>query len=96
MSAARLRTLVTPEGVPLHFALAGTGDRLGAFLIDVVIIVLASAALGLLTVLSALATRGFGLALGMLAFFVIRSFYFTWFECRWQGATPASGRSACA
>jgi uncharacterized RDD family membrane protein YckC len=34
------------------------------------------------------ATRGFGLALGTVAFFVLRNFYFTWFECLWQGSTP--------
>lgn len=88
MSEASLRTVVTPEGVPLHFALASTGERLGAFLVDAVVIVLASVAVGLLTAVSSLATRGFGLALGLLAFFLLRNLYFSWFECLWQGATP--------
>jgi uncharacterized RDD family membrane protein YckC len=32
--------------------------------------------------------RGVGLAAGLVAFFLLRTFYFTWFECRPAGATP--------
>jgi uncharacterized RDD family membrane protein YckC len=82
------RTIVTPEGVPLHLRVADLGERLGAFLIDVLIIVLSSMAVFFLTLFSSIALRGIALALWFLAFFAIRNFYFTWFECQWQGRTP--------
>ncbi len=82
------RELVTPEGVPLRFALAQVGDRLGAFLIDATLLIGATVVVFVLTGLLVVATRGIGLAIAFLFFFVVRSFYFTWFECLWQGATP--------
>ena len=44
--ARRERDLLTPEGVPLRFTLAGAGDRLGAFLIDLTFVSISSAVLG--------------------------------------------------
>jgi uncharacterized RDD family membrane protein YckC len=88
VSDERRRTILTPEGVALDFTLAQVGDRLGAFLIDAVVIVVASAAVILLAGLSSLVARGVALAMGLLAFFVIRNLYFTLFECAWRGATP--------
>ena len=41
----RVREVVTPEGVPLRFTLADAGERAGAFLIDLVILVTVSMAL---------------------------------------------------
>ena len=84
------RDIVTPEGVPLRFVLAGPLERAAAFLVDAVIIVVAAAAIGLALAfgLSLLAPNAFVL-LFLLASFFLRSFYFTWFECRGQGATPA-------
>ncbi|MGY8997935.1 MAG: RDD family protein, partial [Alphaproteobacteria bacterium] len=35
-----LRSLVTPEGVPVHLELGDRGERAGAFLIDLMIMVL--------------------------------------------------------
>jgi uncharacterized RDD family membrane protein YckC len=82
------REVVTPEGVPLHFTLARAGDRLGAFAIDCLLIVTFSMAILMVTVVLTAATRGLGVGIGLLAFFLLRNFYFTWFECRRQGATP--------
>ena len=82
------REIVTPEGVPLRFTLARAGDRLGAFLIDGVLIVGLSFLLVGATLFLAAAARGLGLAIGLVAFFLLRNFYFTWFECLWQGTTP--------
>jgi uncharacterized RDD family membrane protein YckC len=84
------RDVVTPEGVLLGFTLARPGDRAAAFLLDALIIIGVGVAL-------VLAVAFFGLLAGASAFlillilstFFLRSFYFTWFECRWQGATPA-------
>ena len=32
---ALMREIVTPEGVPINFELAGAGDRAAAFMLDV-------------------------------------------------------------
>jgi uncharacterized RDD family membrane protein YckC len=87
MSAPRVREIVTPEGVPVRFVVARAGDRLGAFLIDAFLIVAACAVLVLLAIPAATALPGATLAVGLLAFFLLRNFYFTYFECR-TGSTP--------
>jgi uncharacterized RDD family membrane protein YckC len=83
-----VREVVTPEGVPLRFAVAGAGDRLGAFAVDGIVLVGAALGLALVAAAAAFAMRGVGLAAGLVAFFLLRTFYFTWFECRPAGATP--------
>jgi uncharacterized RDD family membrane protein YckC len=89
--ARRERDLLTPEGVPLRFTLAGAGDRLAAFLIDLTFLSIASAALGIAMV-TVLTGRGafdhLVVAAILLASFLLRSFYFIWFEIRWHGTTP--------
>lgn len=84
----RTREVVTPEGVPLRFTLADAGERAGAFLIDLVILVAASMGLLVATLILVGAAGGIGLAVALVAFFVLRTFYFTFFESRWKGATP--------
>jgi uncharacterized RDD family membrane protein YckC len=88
MSDVPYHEIVTPEGVPLRFTLARAGDRLGAFMIDALLIVGACVLLVAATVFLTVAARGLGLAIGLLVFFLLRNFYFTWFECLWQGTTP--------
>ncbi len=93
--AERVREVVTPEGVPLRFAVALAGDRLGAFLLDLVAI--GVAVLALVIPLAMLAARGLfdsdvvGAA-ALLAIFLVRTFYFTFFELSWQGQTPGKRR----
>jgi uncharacterized RDD family membrane protein YckC len=86
----RRRDIVTPEGVILGFTLARLGDRAAAFLVDGVIIIAAALVVAFTL---AFATMMIGVSafavLLLLALFFLRNFYFTWFECRWQGATPA-------
>jgi uncharacterized RDD family membrane protein YckC len=79
---------VTPEGVPLRFMIAGVGDRVAAFLIDGLMILGAAIVVAIVIGLGAATSRGLGLAAGFVAFFLLRNFYFTWFECRWHGTTP--------
>ena len=84
----RLRRIATPEGVELIVELGDKGTRAGAFLLDIIfiglgILVVILGALGLIYLF-----KGWGLALGMLAFFLMRFFYFSYFELRWRGATP--------
>jgi len=83
---ARVRQIVTPEGVPLRFTLAAAGDRAGAFVIDFLFLIVA---LIVLAIVLTLAGGGPWMsAVMVIAFFVLRNFYFVIFETRWQGLTP--------
>jgi uncharacterized RDD family membrane protein YckC len=93
--AARLREVVTPEGVPVRFAVALAGDRLGAFLLD--LLAVAAIVLVFVVPLGFLAARGvlegdLVLAAAVLALFLVRTFYFAFFELSWQGQTPGKRR----
>ena len=89
----RTRRLITPEGVDLRLVLGEAGGRAGAFLLDLLFIVLALVA-GLLLI--ALTAAAMGLprswevsgVLGILFFFFLRSFYFPAFEMGPRAATP--------
>ena len=88
-----VRALVTPEGVDLRVHLASAGERGIALVIDLTIIVGTLIALTLATI-SAFFGGGFDEAgqvvqiIWLLAFFVLRNFYFTLFECGRRAATP--------
>ncbi|MCB9896394.1 MAG: RDD family protein [Planctomycetes bacterium] len=79
------REVVSPEGVPLVFAVAPAAERFAALLIDLVLIVLSVL---LVAWVSHFAGDDLAQALGLLALFAIWSFWFTLFELRWQGRTP--------
>jgi len=86
-----VRELVTPEGVDLRIVLADAGERISAFLLDVLFIVLALVALTIVVVAAAIAT-GFAAAeylgvIWILGFFFLRVFYFTAFEITPRAAT---------
>lgn len=88
---AKRRTLVTPEGVDLSLRLADMGQRIGAFLLDLVIMVALLIAL-LILGLIALAGLGIGgvpmaLIVWILGFFLLRNFYFIWMEMGPRAAT---------
>ena len=87
----RRRTLVTPEGVDLQLSLAEGGQRVGAFFLDLLIMVIA---LVLLTVLLAIIVAAFGLQgaqfgiiVWLLGFFLLRNFYFVILEMSPRAAT---------
>ncbi|HLL23875.1 MAG TPA: RDD family protein, partial [Kofleriaceae bacterium] len=93
-SAKLSREIVTPEGVPIRFQLAGGGDRAGAFALDIAI------QFGVLIAIGTLLRIGVGTRLGgqwltavivVLAFLLV-NFYFPFFETRWQGSTPGKRR----
>lgn len=86
--------VVTPEGVPLVFQVARVGERAGAFVLDLLIQGVVTVVLTIL-VLQAVSTGGgdWASAFFYLFFFVLRVFYFIWFELRWQGATPGKRMS---
>jgi uncharacterized RDD family membrane protein YckC len=89
---AMKRRLVTPEGVDLGLSLAEGGQRISAFVIDLLIM------LGILIGMSLVAAFGIAAALGresgelavivwLLGFFVLRNFYFIIMEMGTRAAT---------
>jgi uncharacterized RDD family membrane protein YckC len=92
----RVKEVVTPEGVPIRFTVALAGDRAAAFLLDQALMVLALAAVGLGVLglaLSGVHVAGdLALAILVLAWFLVRTFYFAFFELAWQGQTPGKRR----
>ncbi len=93
MSAASGSTscqVLAPEGILLIFQVATAGDRLAAFLLDVVIVALATAAIGLFALILLISQAGgaqIALAILLVAAFLLRNFYFILSELRWSGTT---------
>lgn len=84
-----VREVTTPEGVPLPFEVASSGDRFGGFFLDTLIQFAVMFVVSMLAMSAAPAgVDGWTLAVFLLVFLFLRNFYFTWFELRWQGATP--------
>ncbi len=76
--------IVTPEGVPLPFVVASVGDRATAVFLDLLILLaflLGTLLLGALATGDAFDSSYVG-AFTLLAFFLFRTFYFTWGEAR--------------
>jgi len=91
----RVREVVTPEGVPIRFTVALAGDRIGALLLDLVFIGLVVLAVMIpLFVLAAggALDRDVVGAFALLLVFLVRTFYFAFFELTWQGQTPGKRR----
>jgi uncharacterized RDD family membrane protein YckC len=84
--SARTREVVTPDGVPLRFAIALAGDRAGAFLLDYLLVL--AAVLAIFVFVAWVGGGDLGVAAALLALFLVRTFYFTLFELTWQGQTP--------
>jgi len=87
---ADARALVTPEGVDLRVRLAAVSERGIALILDLLIIV---GSLFLLTIAALSLVVGDSQAsvaaiIWLLGFFVLRNFYFTWFESGRRSATP--------
>ncbi|MDJ0949860.1 MAG: RDD family protein [Alphaproteobacteria bacterium] len=87
--AAR-REIVTPEGVAIPVRLADRGTRAAAVLIDLSFIGLGIVSIALLFyfLFVRVLSPGWVQSFVLLVSFAIRSFYFIFFELRWQGATP--------
>ena len=82
----RERFLLTPEGVPVRIEIAEPGERLIAFLVDLIVSTLAAVLLAIVGLITSIA----GLTMPVILFlaFVIRNCYFIFFELRWAGVTP--------
>lgn len=81
--------VVGPEGVPLRFPAATLSERAMAFGVDLAILFLSIAVVGI-ALLAAGAAAGLAsiIGLALVAAFVIQHGYFIFFETHWQGATP--------
>jgi uncharacterized RDD family membrane protein YckC len=98
--ASRQRSLVTPEGVDLSLKLADAGQRFAAFMIDLMIMAGAVLIMIIVLILLFLLLAGLGqagleavLILGLIGWFLIRSFYFILMEMGPRAAT--FGKRAC-
>jgi len=89
--AKQRRTLVTPEGVDLSLSLADPWQRMGAFFFD--LLVMGCILLGLVILCGMVASwfgltgREIGVVIGLLGFFLLRSFYFVLLEIGPRAAT---------
>ena len=86
--ARNIRVIESPEGVPLRFEVAAASSRLGAFLLDTVII---HVAIIIIVVVALVALGSFAgptaLSLVLVSSFLLRNFYFTVSEMLWAGQT---------
>ena len=82
------RHLVTPEGVDLQIELADVGARIGAFAIDMVVIILVLIAAAFALNSMSIYSREMAEIIFVLIAFLLRSFYFTLFELGRRAATP--------
>jgi len=78
--------LLTPEGVVLPLQVATAGERIGALLLDLFFQGLGTLAVAL--AIARVASGELALASVLLVVFLVRNFYFSWFEIGWQGRTP--------
>jgi len=85
------RTLVTPEGVDLSLSLAEVGQRVGAFFLDMLIMLLALILLTIVAIILIGAFRGptaqVAAIVWLLGFFLLRNFYFILMEMGPRAAT---------
>lgn len=82
-----IRDFMPPEGVPLHFEVAGLGMRLAAQLLDLVLTGLAMLSLALLLGLLDIMPAEASQTVVVLGFFLIRTPYYIVTEILWNGQT---------
>jgi uncharacterized RDD family membrane protein YckC len=84
----KTRQIVTPEGVAIDVDVADRGERLGAFLLDMLIWFGATILIGIAMITAFV--HGSDIAVTLIAFlsFLLRNLYFIHFELAWQGSTP--------
>lgn len=90
--AGKRRTLVTPEGVDLQLSLADGGQRVGAFLLDLLIMlgILIALTIACLVVAISMGTQmgvQVSAIIWLLGFFLLRNFYFILMEMGPRAAT---------
>ena len=85
---AALRSVLTPEGVPIGVELADHGARAGALLIDLLIIVGTLIVAGVVLLFAAIVAWNAAMAVFFILSFFLRCPFFMFFELRWRGQTP--------
>lgn len=85
--AGRVHEVVTPEGVPLKLEVALAGDRMGALVLDCLIMAAVVAGAPIALVFTGMPGDTL-FALVLLVWFLTWTFYFPIFELAWQGQTP--------
>ncbi|MCL1874834.1 MAG: RDD family protein [Synergistaceae bacterium] len=93
------KELFTPEGVPLDIQIAGHGERLTAFIIDMVFMIAVIYGLYLILLMLLFSRTGLvsfkiGMTIILFIAFIVRNLYFLHFELAWQGRTP--GKRICS
>ncbi|WP_428684873.1 RDD family protein [Sphingopyxis sp.] len=87
--AKKIREFVTPEGVDLELRIASSGLRLGALIVDLIILVVTLFLFSLAMVWVGFAgTDDVAIIVWMLGFFILRTFWFVGFELGSRAATP--------
>lgn len=79
--------LVPPEGVVLHFSIAGVGVRMAAQVIDILLTGIAAICILILLWMFELVRPQGAMAIGALLFFIIRIPYYVLTELAWNGQT---------
>lgn len=89
------KVLLSPEGVALEVQIAGHGERLTAFTLDMLF--MGAAVLCLYLAVGAIFFSRYASSVGMTLIlfvaFIVRNAYFLHFELAWQGRTP--GKKIC-
>ena len=91
-AAPRVLSVRTPEGVALPFVVSTAGDRLFAFLVDLMLIVFGTVAAVVVAVFLGWAAGPLAVALFLLVSFLLWNFYFIFWEVR-RGTTPGKRRA---
>src|SRR3546814_11676830 len=85
----KVRQFVTPEGVDLELKIASSGLRLGALIVDMMLIVGALIVFTLQVIWLGIASRSdIMVSIWMLGGFLLRNFWFIGFELGQRAATP--------
>jgi uncharacterized RDD family membrane protein YckC len=83
-----LYQVISTEKVPLDYRVAGLGSRFVAWLIDMAIIIGLVYVAVIVAAAWEIAREGFGVAVALVATFVVQWGYFVLFEWLWHGQTP--------
>lgn len=85
---ARIHPVLTPEGLSLPFVVAPVGDRVSAFLLDTLLMVLAILGIIVIEVVcEVLGIKEVGASFAILVVFLLWNFYFIYFEAHRSGVT---------
>ncbi len=87
MTQVALDRLLPPEGVPLHFRVAGVGVRTAAQLTDLLITGVGAVAVFLLALVLGILSPETTIAVAAMLFFIIRIPYYAASELIWNGQT---------